>query len=376
MTWVRRRFGFTLIELLVVIAIIAVLIGLLLPAVQKVREAANRTVCNNNLKQIALAAHNYEDSFHILPPGMDRQHVGCLVYLLPYFEQDALYKAFRFNGTKTGGTPADFYWQDPVNRPDSTGTDDIPRPPVHYGCEGTIKTLICPSAPSPEVSTTALLSCNYLFTGLTDASKDYKINGRDKTADGMPQNGHGFSSSPGRLVLGRSNYLGCGGEFRGHNPARTLEGGQPRQIYEPYWGIFHYNSKVSLGQVFDGTSNTLLFGEFAGGYIAWGGQGGIPDGWSTASWSAGFTYLSFGLCPDPANQNCCGPEQMTPCPHSIYNAPYLGLSFGTFDSTHAANTIQFAFADGSVRQIKPAITFATLLAIGGYADGVVVTFDQ
>src|SRR5713101_5089664 len=96
-----HRHGFTLIELLVVIAIIGILIALLLPAVQKIREAAARMQCTNNLKQIALAAHNYQDANQSLP-GYDTQFVSPLVRLLPYLEQDNQYKLFAFRPSPEG----------------------------------------------------------------------------------------------------------------------------------------------------------------------------------------------------------------------------------------------------------------------------------
>jgi prepilin-type N-terminal cleavage/methylation domain-containing protein/prepilin-type processing-associated H-X9-DG protein len=327
----RRRSGFTLIELLVVIAIIAVLIGLLLPAVQKVREAANRMVCTNNLKQLALAAHNYQDSFQFLPPGMDQQqHVASTIFLLPYIEQDARYKNFSFDPKFA------FYYVNPLNRPPSTSTDTIPRPPALYGSEGLIKTFICPSSVAPESMVTALLTVNYGTAG-----RDFKSGSSVA---------HVFSSAPGRLTMGRSHYMAMGGDWRTNLPAN-------------YRGLFTYNSKNSLGAVPDGTSNTILFGEFSGGHNAWNGQGGIPSGWSGGSWSAGFNYAAFGTCPNRGNSNC------------NFGAGGLGLSWGTFGSMHAGNNLNLAFGDGSVRAIRPDLTFAVWLALSGAQDGVVVNFE-
>lgn len=101
-----RRQGFTLIELLVVIAIIAILIALLVPAVQKVREAAARTQCTNNLKQFGLALHNFHDANKKFPPGRDSKNFSTHAYLLPYMEQDAIFKTINFTVSYNNGANA------------------------------------------------------------------------------------------------------------------------------------------------------------------------------------------------------------------------------------------------------------------------------
>src|SRR5262249_6675768 len=162
----RKRSAFTLIELLVVIAIIAVLIGLLLPAIQKVREAANRMSCTNNLKQIGLAAHNYQSTFNKLPPGylgplndqlaqkselsdVTIQWVGVLVYLLPYMELNQIYNQINQTWTpldiKVQGdvkTKNGNWWTDP------TKANPNVNPPITNNltlAHTKIKEFVCPS---------------------------------------------------------------------------------------------------------------------------------------------------------------------------------------------------------------------------------------
>lgn len=211
-----RKAGFTLIELLVVIAIIAILIGLLLPAVQKVREAASQTRCKNNLHQISLALHQLHDAEGYLPRGCNTStELSWHVDLLPYIEQQPLF--------------------DQISQAAGSYTDAGKNNP--YGLQW-IKTYQCPSSPDLEKS----------------AKNDF---------------------APGETVSGQfpytTHYYGIQGPL-GTNattgqPYATVSGTQSPasdgSVYSSSEGIFHRTQRIKLNAITDGASNTMMVGEMA-----------------------------------------------------------------------------------------------------------------
>ena len=198
----RRRTGFTLIELLVVIAIIAILIGLLVPAVQKVREAAARLQCTNNLKQLGLATHNYESTYKHLPPAFRGTQIGgapgyfdlwgTVAFLTPFLEQTAVYNSIDLRLTTYQLTPP-------------------------YGIQ----------APTAVLTFVPIFLCPS-DTGQSVCSNSYAI-----TGDFAPTN-YAFCLGTG-TTKGRTNWLGSPWDAD---------------------GVFYAQSRVRLIDISDGTSNT------------------------------------------------------------------------------------------------------------------------
>jgi len=324
----RTSRGFTLVELLVVIAIIGILVALLLPAVQAAREAARRTQCTNNLKQIGLAAHNFHDTFKRFPPGglvgqtptgvtpggkppPYQQSVGVLVYLLPFMEMSNVSNRIVIN------TKVD----------DAVGAPGVPGNTVPYWADGTTWSIAnsslpmfeCPSA-TPLGNSIGVIALLYPYgdagSGLGTLGGEY-----------FPNNGGGSG-------LGRTNYLGVAGGL----------GAIPGNGWDPYRGVFWNRSKVYMSQIIDGTSNTLLFGEAAGHYNP-----------STGDLEFSYDWIGSGIMPSAWG---VGPDG---------NGKWPG--WYQFSSMHSA-TIQFTLADASVRGVTRDTNYSTFVFWSGMCEGV------
>jgi len=288
------RGGFTLIELLVVIAIIAVLIGLLVPAVQKVREAANRMTCQNNLKQLSLALANYEQTNGFLPISKNRwTKAGPLVTMLPYIEQDAIFKQFD---TKIHTLVPSASTVNPI-APDTDGLVSF-WPNTFNTLRNRIKTYECPSDPSRQNASSAIV------TDLGESNQTAAV-GQPTRRNSGSISGYTSASLLGAGGLpGLTNYLPCAGTNGEYTITNTASLTQP--FYASHGGVFTGENKVTLGTISDGTSNTIAFQEVTGGFAnatnpigdrtwsySWFGATGMPTYWSATNPQSLFSISSF-----------------------------------------------------------------------------------
>ncbi len=294
----QYRSAFTLIELLVVIAIIAVLIALLLPAVQQAREAARRSQCKNNLKQIGLALHNYHDIYNTLPPGVVHKAGGLNTaglagygwgtFILPQLEQTALFQSMGVNEIDL----------DTLLR--STDKPDLQRLPMRE-----LSFYRCPSDTAPALN-----------------------DKRDWSSTYSPF----FNNQP--VYLATSNYIGVAGT-RWATPNSWITN------REDPWGTFWGDSKVRFHDITDGLSNTVIVGERDG--LGWAGN-----------WVGHMNYTTnqvvgarqnLGIMNTKINDPLTQPDNVTPRTSRAFSSPHTGGA-------------HFLLGDGAVRFISENIDYS------------------
>ncbi|MDY3556672.1 DUF1559 domain-containing protein [Gemmata sp. JC717] len=310
------RAGFTLIELLVVIAIIAILIGLLLPAVQKVRAAAARMKCQNNLKQIGLAAHNYHDSNNKFPYAVSyyqtgeevASYVSGWILILPYLEQDNVAKRWnpKLPRNSTDDSDGDGYTNAMLQRMQ-------------------IPTYTCPSMTPPSATEGGALG--QAGSGENRAPSSYVFSSGTATCYDATYGTYVGKACDGVILPIRNAKYSA-------DPAQRDPGG---------------NSPTTIVGITDGASNTLLAGEcdFK--------PAGVPST-NGPVWAYGYFYNWTG----------------TNGGLNLRDGSYAGASTGTFRSEHGGGA-NFVMADGSVQFLRDGIDANTFKALGSRNGGEVAT---
>jgi len=328
----RRDSGFTLIELLVVIAIIAILIGLLLPAVQKVRDAAARASCSNNLKQIGLALHNYETTFNYFPaacigPFNDgtAYNAGWMTFVLPFVEQNNVFALYNRNAN----------WYDAVNQP---------------AVNAQIKVYQCPGAVGNHISSGVIDDLSYLGGGpISAATSDYvNIDCMDNSfysANGLPLP-YGMSYPQGMITT----------------PAYPPPpGGTPG---------------FSIATITDGLSNTIAVTECANRPQLWvkgrpssvpvsGGYAGTTDSTGLIIYGSPWASDFKGFAPQGSTPD--GLSKPGPCAINCNN------DWEVY-SNHTGG-VNAVMGDGSVHFLVQSISPATFAALVTRAGGEVIGSD-
>jgi len=357
MTFRRRQRGFTLIELLVVIAIIAMLVALLLPAVQRAREAARRTQCQNNLKQMGLALHNYHDTFRAFPPGqinninlgvtdaigryalpaeattyqapntniLNYQGTSWMLQILPMIDQGPLYQLYSFgNNVRTNG---EF----------GAPTQDLN---IIYPPRTDLAAFYCPSRRSSMVATGTYQNCLRIDSAVPSTLNIVWTQGGNDYA-GCSGSGFTFNINP-TSIADRQTYSLLPAQLNS-TLITTLVG--QASLYTQFnsnIGIFGVNSSTNIRDVTDGTSNVILVSERRLNPQATTILTQISsDGWI---WG--------------------GPATLMSC----RNAPNTGLYYDEAGSSHD-QIVQVLLADGSVKVISVNIDLRTWNNLGNMAQG-------